>query len=428
MWIFAEQVGTAIAGLFGVKLLTNILGPSEFGIFILANTVVVLVSVNFLFGPLGLGLMRFWSISQSRGDLGAFYAVSRMLEKYVIIISIIVATVLVIISVNIKGRNWGILMAFSMMAGITSGCLVLRLFVFTAARKRKWVSLLNIGKAVLKPLIAAGFILLINKNATWAMVGYLVATFIIMLLAEHFYNCIVSNTIYSTLTKNNNLSSIKKDIISFSWPFAMWGIFNWIYVSCDKWALQAYHGVEVVGAFSVVSQLAIYSLVYSYNFLNNLFVPIAFQRAGDLNNNQNIISANKILVIMTIIYILGTIILILLFSVFHYPLVLLISNIQFADLSFLLPWLTFAWSLFYIGQILSNFGMLANQPQVYIMPKIVSAIVAGICTFYLSNKIGSTGVVYGLIIAGIIYSLWCGIIAVEYYKRGKVSFSDGSNI
>lgn len=416
MWIFAEQVGTAIAGLFGVKLLTNILGPSEFGIFILANTVVVLVSVNFLFGPLGQGLMRVWSISQGRGDLGTFYAVSRMFEKYIIIISIIVAIVLVFISVNIKGRNWAILLAFSMMAGITSGCLGLRLSVFTAARKRKWVSLLNIGNTVLKPLIAVGFILLIKKNATWAMVGYLVATFIIMLFAERFYNRIVSNTVYSTLMKNNILSSIKKDIISFSWPFAMWGIFNWIYASCDKWALQAYHGVEVVGAFAVVSQLAISSLVYSYNFLNSLFVPIAFQRAGDLNNNQNIISANKILVIMTIIYILGIIILILLFSVFHYPLVLLISNIQFADLSFLLPWLTFAWSLFYIGQILSNFGMLANQPQVYIMPKIVSAIVAGICTFYLSNKIGSAGVVYGLIIAGIIYALWCGIIAVGYYK------------
>jgi len=58
LWVFAEQVGTVIAGLFGVKLLTNILGPSEFGMFILANTVVLLISVNFLFGPLGQGLLR----------------------------------------------------------------------------------------------------------------------------------------------------------------------------------------------------------------------------------------------------------------------------------------------------------------------------------------------------------------------------------
>ena len=47
----------------------------------------------------------------------------------------------------------------------------------------------------------------------------------------------------------------------------------------------------------------------------------------------------------------------------------------------------------------------------------LAVIVAGICTFYLSNKIRSVGVVYGLIIAGIIYALWCGIIAVKYYNR-----------
>jgi len=421
-------MGTAVAGLFGTKLLTNMLDPSEFGILALANTVVTLISVNFLFGPLGQGLMRVWPISQGRGDLGTFYAVSRRFEKYIIVISIVVAIISVIIAMNIKGGNWAILMAFSMMAGITSGCLGLRLSVFTAARKRKWVSLLNISDAILKPLIAVGFILLINKNATWAMVGYLVATFTIMLLAVRCYNCIVSSTVYSISMENYILSSIKKDIIYFSWPFAVWGIFGWIYASCDKWALQAYHGAEVVGAFAVVSLLSKFPLIFSSSFLNTLFVPIAFQRASDLTNNKNIIFANKILVITTSIYILGAAILILLFAIFHYPLVLLISNIQFANFSFFLPWLTFAWSLFYLGQTLTNFGLLAKHSRIYIMPKIISAIVAGICTFYLSNKIGSAGVVYGLIIAGIIYALWCGIIAVEYYKRGKISSNDESNI
>jgi O-antigen/teichoic acid export membrane protein len=58
------QIGTGIAGLVGVKVLTNVLGPGEFRRLALANTVVVLVSTNCLFGPLGQGLMRFWSICQ----------------------------------------------------------------------------------------------------------------------------------------------------------------------------------------------------------------------------------------------------------------------------------------------------------------------------------------------------------------------------
>ena len=158
LWIFTGQMGVAVAGLFGTKLLTNMLDPGEFGVLALANTVVTLISVNFLFGPLGQGLMRAWPISQGRGDLGTFYAVSRRFEKYIIVISIVVAIISVIIAMNIKGVSWAILIAFSMMVGITSGCLGLRLSVFTASRKRKWVSLLNISNAILKPIIAVGFI------------------------------------------------------------------------------------------------------------------------------------------------------------------------------------------------------------------------------------------------------------------------------
>jgi len=52
---------------------------------------------------------------------------------------------------------------------------------------------------------------------------------------------------------------------------------------------------------------------------------------------------------------------------FHNKLILLISNVKFAEFSFLLPWVTGAWGLFYLGQVLSNFGMLANKTSVYIL-------------------------------------------------------------
>ena len=114
---------------------------------------------------------------------------------------------------------------------------------------------------------------------------------------------------------------------------------------------------------------------------------------------------------MTGVYTLGAIILISLFFLFHHSLVLLISNTQYAKFSFLLPWLTAAWGLFYLGQVLTTFGMLANNSKIYIMPKLVSAIVAGVSTFYLASKIGPVGVVEGLATAGFVYALWCTIIA-----------------
>lgn len=420
LWVFVGQAGTAVAGLFGVKVLTNVLGPGEFGMLALANTIVALISTNFLFGPLGQGLMRIWSISRNGGSLGTFYHVSKRYGLYAIGVSIVVGIALAIVAIYIKGKDWAVLLTISMATGIALGWLGLRISVFVAARQRMWVALLNIGNAFLKPIVAASFVLLVAVSASWAMAGYLVATLVVIFLAERFYRFIVSDTLSSDSIAVSNASGIGKNILSFSWPFAVWGSFGWVHMSCDKWALQSFHSAEVVGAFAVVSQLAIFPLILGSSFLTNLFTPIAYQRAGDLAHRQNMVSANKLLGVMTVVYILGAVLLVLLFSVFHYPLVLLISNIQFAEFSFLLPWLAGVWGLFYLGQILSNFGMVANKPRAYIAPKIAAAIIAGISTFYLSAKCGVTGVVWGLSLAGFVYALWCLVLAIRLVAHTRV--------
>ena len=419
-WIIIGQAGTAVAGILGIKLLTNVLGPGEFGNLSLANTVVALISTNFLFGPLGQGLMRFWAISKSEGNLKEFYVVSNQLKQYTIIISIVVGAVLVTVVAFIKGMEWAALLSVSASVGIFVGWLGLRISVFTAARKRPLIACLNIGNAFSRPVIAACLVLLISVNAFWAMAGYLVAAILLVLVAEWFYVNIISST--STSDKKT-ATDIKKDIISFSWPFAIWGIFGWVHLSCDKWALQSFHGPEIVGVFAVVSQLAVYPLIFGSGFLSTLIVPVAYERAGDLTQYQKVMSAYRLLAFIVIAYISGLVLLMWFFFIFHHKLILLISNIKFAEFSFLLPWITGAWGLFYLGQVLSNFGMLANKTSVYIAPKIATAIIAGISTFYLSAKYGVVGVVWGIALAGFVYAFWCLVIAIKIKYSLRVTIA-----
>jgi len=418
-WIVIGQAGTAIAGILGIKLLTNVLSPADFGKFSLANTIVVLISTNFLFGPLGQGLMRFWAISKSRGNLKGFYAVSKHLKQQIIAISIVVSIVLTVIAAFFKSIEWAALFAVSTAAGIFSGWLGLRVAVFTAARKRPLVACLNIGNAFSRPIIAACLVLLISVSAFWAMAGYLVAAILLVLVAEYFYVNIVSST-STSISDNITATDIKKDIISFSWPFVVFASFAWVHLSCDKWALQSFHGPEIVGAFTVVSQLAVYPLMFGSGFLSTLIVPVAYERAGDLTQYQKMMSAYRLLAFIAIAYILGLFLLMWFFFISHHKLIILISNINFAEFSFLLPWITGAWGLFYFGQILSSFGMIANKSSVYIAPKIAAAIIAAISVFYLSARCGVAGVVWGVALAGFVYAFWCLVVAMKLFVDARI--------
>lgn len=419
IWVFVGHAGTAIGALAGIKLLTHVLDPSEFGRLALANTLVSLLGIN-LFGPLGQGLMRFWSISKDRGNLDAFYTVSKGLFKYSGLIALLTTTIFSLILSKITSLDWALLVTLSLAVGTITGLTSLKISIFTAARQRQRTAILNISNTFLKPLTATFLVVLIISNANIALVGYLWAALFVLLITNRLYSQAASVTFPHHLrsgTRAHLFRGLNKEILSYCWPFFVWGAFGWIHMSCDRWSLQTFHGPGVVGPFAVVSLLAIYPLNFGSAFLNTLFSPIAFQRAGDLLDNNAIDSANRILLIMTGIYVVGALVLIGFFAFFHRPVILFISSQRFVRFSHLLPGLSTAWAFFFLGQVLVQFGLLSNKPQLYIMPKIVASLVAGTTTLYFSLKIGPSGVPWGLGCAGFIYALWCAIIATGLVKN-----------
>jgi len=414
-WVFFGQAGTAIAGLVGIKLLTHVLDPSEFGRLALANTIMALIGINF-FGPFGQGLMRYWAISKDRGGLDAFCAVANRLAKHITLVTLSITVICFFILSLLRNLDWAILVTLSLLIGVSAGFLSLRTSIFTAARQRQRTAILNISNAFLRPLVATALVLLVVANANVALVGYLLAALFLLFITERLYSQITweSSPYHFKFNPAAPLfRTLRKEIISYSWPFLIWGIFGWIHMSCDRWSLQTFHGSGVVGSFAIVSLLATYPLNLGSDFLIALFSPIAFQRAGDLTNTSSLASANRILALTTVIYILGAALLIGFFAFSYRTLILFVSNESFSKFSHLLPALTIAWGFFFLGQILTQFGLLFNRPNIYIMPKITSSLLAAATTFYLSPRTGPVGVICGLAIAGVTYAAWCFIIAFK---------------
>lgn len=418
LWVFLGQTGTALGVLLGVKILTHILNPFEFGRLALANTIVILIGIN-VFGPISQGLMRFWSISLERGEKEAFVSAARQLSRFLIYIVLLISLIFPILLTFTKWIDWMVLLTISLIVGAITGWYGIKISILTAARKRKFISIINTGNAFGKPIIASIFIILIASNTSWAMLGYLLTTIVAVYVLEQYYGKVVKSKeepLAETIGDKKKCYRLVREILSFSWPFVIWGLFSWIHQSCDRWSLQAYHGTEVVGAFSVITYLALYPLIFGSGFLSTLFIPIAYERAGGLFSYQSVRSANKILFMMTGIYVLGALLLISFYSIYYQRLVLLISNTNYVRYSHLLPWLTASWAFFYLGQMVLGFGLLLNKPRIYILPILVSAVVAASSTFYLSSISGPAGVVCGLGIAGFVYALWCMTIAKRLFN------------
>jgi O-antigen/teichoic acid export membrane protein len=404
----------ALGLLFGIKKLTHFLDPLEFGRLALANTVVLLVGTN-LFGPLGQGFMRYWSISQESGRLEEFVLVTNRYARLLTSIILAVSLILVLFMAFTEWLDWAVLLLISLIVGTITGYFGVRMSVLLAARKRKIVALVNTGTSFFKPFIGALFVVFFVSKADCVMSGYLVTTFAIMCVVEHLYKKTLkdfSGVLPGTKQPKAESGNLGREILSFSWPFCVWGMFGWMHQSCDRWSLQAFHGSDVVGAFSVITLLAVYPLIFASGFLSNLFMPIAYERAGNLTSCSSIRSANRVLYIMTGAYIIAALILIIVFLLFHNEVVLLMSNAKYAEFSSLLPGLTSAWAFFYLGQMFSGFGLLANKPRKYILPIIVSALIAITTTFPLSKGYGPLGVVWGLGISGFIYAVWFMLIGL----------------
>lgn len=420
-WVLFGQAGMAVGAIFTVKILTSVLGPAEFGRLMLANTLILAVSGQ-VFGPLAQGVMRFWSVSRDQGILDVFlvhcHKYNVLLTSWILAIGVPACGVVCLVF----GVKWGVPAILALMAGVCTGWTGTRLAVLMAARDRKTVALALTGAAFFKPLAGMALVLLFFPEASWVLFGYLIATGSILLVIEKIYRrrigVVETGDAESACSKERGLG---KDIISYALPFFIWGVFGWINESCDRWALQGYFGEEVVGAFSVVSQLSVYPLILISGFLGMLFSPIAYERAGSLVSLNGMRNANRLLFIMASIYILFAFCLILTYCIFHEYVVVLISNSSYAGLSWMLPYLTAAWTLYYFGQTLTGYGMLANRPRVYILPKITTAIIAVSLCLILPSKFGPFGIVLALVASGFVYSLWCLSIAF-YLTKHTLSF------
>lgn len=404
-WIAVGQGVAVIGALFGIRILSEMMTPSEYGLLALGMTLATF-SGQALFGPLCAGAGRFYALAQEARELKLYLKGVRKLVLFVSGIILLMAVGITVVAGLAGMEYWLPLIIATLIFSIVSGFNSIASGIQNVARQRAIVAL-HAGMASWgRFIVAAGLMLALGVSSSVAMWGYAIATAIVLGSQYLFFRTIIQSARAEIETVQNMNDLWQAKIIRYSWPFATWGVFSWFQVVSDRWALAMFTSAADVGLFAVLYQLGYYPVALLAEMLVTLVSPILFQRAGDGVSTQRLANASALTKrIMSVVLLVAATTFLVTLAVHDWIFRAFVAK-QYATVSYLLPWLILSGGIFAAGQVLSIDRMSALDSRGLIAPKVITAIMGGLLNILGAYLYGLEGVVAASLLFSVIYFWW----------------------
>ena len=279
MWVALGQGSAALGSLVGVRLLTDLLPPVHYGELALGTTAAILVG-QLLLGPLSQGAMRYYVPALERRELGQFFkGVARLGAITIAGIGLLLLIAFSIIYSLQRRWFWLVLASFSY--AVLQRVIAVLNAIQNVAQNRGVFALHIAAPMWLRVGMAIAFISLLEPSSLFAMMGYVTASFIV-LLSEllFFWRKIIGGQAYHQ-PMLGDAREWSRQIFAYSWPFAAWGLFSFSLLSSDCWALGMLAGLEAAGMYASLYQIAAYPVQFISNIATQFLEPVIYSRAGD---------------------------------------------------------------------------------------------------------------------------------------------------
>jgi O-antigen/teichoic acid export membrane protein len=276
-----------------------------------------------------------------------------------------------------------------------------------AARQRSIVALHQGMESWARYLMAAGLMVLLGATSVVAMVGYSVAIVLVLSSQYAYFRKIVPS--YITGTDKERIW--REQLWKFSWPISFFGIFTWVYLASDRWALQFYATTQDVGLYTVVFQLGYYPISIAAGIVMQFLAPIYYQRAGDASNIQRNANVYRLSWRLTVLVLCVTGAAFFIAMLFHAQIFRIIVAKEYALVSHLLPWVILAGGIFSAGQNIALNLMSQMKTQSMMGVKVTTALLGSILNFAGVYWYGITGIVIASILFSVLYFLWILVLS-----------------
>jgi O-antigen/teichoic acid export membrane protein len=406
LWIVSSQVAVVVGSFVGVRLMTTLLEPSAYGELALALTIPALVGQT-LVGPLSNGVARFYAPAVEKGQLGSYLGGVRRLMMWEtgLIALAILGTV---VCLHAAGRSgWTGLAAAAFLFALVSGSNSVLSSVQMAARQRSIVALHQAVEPWARFLLAAALVTFVGGASTTAMVGYALGVVPVLASQFVFFRRIVPRP----RSSRSDEERWQWEIFRYSWPFAAWGLFTWLQLASDRWALEAFSNAEEVGRFAVLYQLGYYPISLATGMATQFLAPIFFQRAGDGTDVDRTTNVHRLSWQMSGLALGTTAVAVCLALLFHAQVFRLLVAPRYRSVSHLLPWMMLAGGAFAAGQAMSLSLMSQMKTRALIAPKVITALLGVLLNVGGAYWLGTTGLVAAAGIAAAVYLAWMAALS-----------------
>ncbi|MBI3807275.1 MAG: oligosaccharide flippase family protein [Nitrospirae bacterium] len=418
-WVILGQLAAGLGGFVAIKVLTNLLGPAAYGQLALGITIAGLVQM-FVYGPIDQTVLRFVSVHRERGSLGVFIAALKRVHRLAACLVIPTALLAAVAVYFLANGEWSWLVLSSCLFGIASGFYGTFVSLHNAFRQRRVVTLHQGIDVWLRMCFAVIAVTMFSRTGSAALIGYFLAASVMAASIVYFslkLPVLKENWGIPTQSKET-IGRAMRELVEFGRPFIYFAAFGIVSAYADRWIVFGVLGVEAVGRYAAIYQLANAPVVLAVGMMNQFVVPVIYDRAGGVATAAQSMQSTQLL--YQVIGVFSTIMFIMVGAayLFSESLVGLITAPEFVAYHHLLWIVVMGVGTFQMAQMFTLKGFSHNKTSGYVTPKLLQAGALVLLLLLLANVMGIIGVAWALFGSSLVY-----LCAVLWVNRsiGQVS-------
>lgn len=256
-WVASGQILSALAALVSIRIMTELLPPTEFG-----RLTLLMGAATLLLGlaatPRLQAVMRYYPEWHGKGEVSVLReTATRLLCFPVAAATAALAGGWCIYAMFTDQEWWAGLLLAALLA--VDAVRSFELVLLNAARRQRSSAIIHAADGWSRPLLAVPAVLMLGQNAEAALVGYTAGSMLVLALLRQFTR-LEGKGANPLVVPKEGASGAQKELAAairrYAWPLAPLAVFGWLNGMGDRYIIAGILSMAEVGLYAAAFGLA----------------------------------------------------------------------------------------------------------------------------------------------------------------------------